>query len=91
MSRNTEEIRAIVNEIIAEELESTPDKKKIIPQNLTEQTLIGRDLGADSLDVINIALQIEDKFDIKIPDEAMGQDKTIGMIVDELASLLEKK
>lgn len=39
------------------------------------------DLGADSLDVVDLITTIEDEFDISIPDEAVEEIKTVGDIV----------
>ena len=40
------------------------------------------DLGADSLDVVDLITTIEDEFDISIPDEAVEEIKTVGDIVN---------
>ncbi len=39
------------------------------------------DLGADSLDVVDLITTIEDEFDVSIPDEAVEEIKTVGDIV----------
>jgi acyl carrier protein len=41
-----------------------------------------RDQGIDSLDVVNVYLLLEEKFDIKIPDEDLSQVRTINNIVE---------
>ena len=43
---------------------------------------IQEDLGADSLDVVDLITTIEDEFDISIPDEAVDEIKTVGDIVN---------
>ena len=40
------------------------------------------DLGADSLDVVDLITTIEDEFDINIPDEAVEEIKTVGDIAN---------
>ena len=45
-----------------------------------DSSLIG-DLGADSLNVIDLAMSIEDEFDIEVPDEEIEKIKTVGDIV----------
>ena len=53
------------------------DKKTIKPEsNIIE------DLGADSLDVIEMLMTLEDEFGITIPDEKINQIKTVGQIVE---------
>ncbi|MEW6130766.1 MAG: acyl carrier protein [Acidobacteriota bacterium] len=73
----TESVAAIeetVKEIIVAELRV--DRSKLEPT-----THIMKDLGADSLDALNIALRLEDAFKIKIPDEAIPNFLTVGDIV----------
>ena len=45
-----------------------------------DSSLIG-DLGADSLNVIDLAMSIEDEFDIEVPDDEIEKIKTVGDIV----------
>ena len=39
------------------------------------------DLGADSLDVVDLVMSLEDEFDIEIPDEEIENIKTVGDVV----------
>ncbi len=64
-----------VKEIIANQL--SVDESK-----LNENTNISEDLGADSLDLVEILMSLEDEFKISIPDEAIPQIKSIKDIVD---------
>ena len=52
---------------------------------LTENTNIEEDLGADSLDVVEVLMSIEDEFRVEIPDEEIENIRTIG----ELAAYIE--
>ena len=54
---------------------------RVEPAVLTSTTHLMKDLGADSLDALNIALRLEETFKIKIPDEAIPNFLTIGDIV----------
>ena len=49
---------------------------------VTMEANIQDDLGADSLDVVDLITTIEDEFDISIPDEAVEEIKTVGDIVN---------
>lgn len=64
-----------VKEIIANQL--SVDVKK-----LTEKTNIAEELGADSLDVVEILMALEEEFNVSIPDEAIPNIKTIKDVVD---------
>jgi len=48
---------------------------------VTVDANIQDDLGADSLDVVDLIQNIEDEFDVSIPDEVVEEIKTVGDIV----------
>lgn len=48
---------------------------------ITADTNIADDLGADSLDVVDLLMSIEDEFEIEIPDEEVENIKTVGELV----------
>ncbi len=48
---------------------------------LTEDTVIIADLGLNSLDLINLVTDIEDEFDVEIPDRAIKMFKTVGDVI----------
>lgn len=54
--------------------------------NLTPDMVIKQDLGMSSFDLIQLACEIEDDFDIEIPDEAIRNFKTIADIIDFLGA-----
>lgn len=49
--------------------------------NITEASYIQEDLGADSLDIVDLIMAIEDEFDVEIPEDQVENIKTIGDIV----------
>lgn len=51
------------------------------PEQATEEANIAEDLGADSLDLVEILMSLEDEFGISIPDEAIPEIKTIKDVV----------
>jgi acyl carrier protein len=52
--------------------------------SITQKSLIIEDLGADSLDVVDLMNAIEDNFEVKIPDEAIEHIKTVEDILNHL-------
>ena len=48
---------------------------------ITPETSIADDLGADSLDVVDLLMSIEDEFEIEIPDEEIDNIKTVAELV----------
>ena len=50
--------------------------------SITLDTTIADDLGADSLDVVDLLMSIEDEFEIEIPDEQAEKITTVQQAVD---------
>jgi len=69
-----ESIEDAVKSIIVAEL-------RVDRNHLGPTTHLIKDLGADSLDALNIALRLEEQFKIKIPDDAIPKFLTVGDIV----------
>ncbi len=63
----------IIN-LIAEKL----NKKK---EQITLKTNLVEDLGADSLDVVELIMTFEDEFGVSLPDEDVAKMKTVGDVV----------
>ena len=57
------------------------------PQSITLDTNLIDDIGADSLDVVELIMTLEDEFGIAISDEDAAQLYTVGRIVDYLEKL----
>lgn len=57
------------------------DQFDVSEDSITMETAIQEDLGADSIDVVDLVVSIEDEFDIEIPDEEIEDVKTVGDIV----------
>lgn len=55
---------------------------------IDHDTLIVEDLGADSLDVVELMMAMEDEFNIVIPDERLQELKTIDDVAAFIDSLL---
>lgn len=66
-----------IKEVIADVLDYSADE-------ITEETTFIDDLGADSLDVVQIVMQLEDVFGIQIPDEAIEKIVTVGDAVKQI-------
>ncbi|MBO8167479.1 MAG: acyl carrier protein [Kosmotoga sp.] len=66
--------------IIAEQLGLDPAEVKR-DSNFTE------DLGADSLDLVDLIMKLEDEFDVKIEDEVASQLKTVGDAIEFIKKL----
>ena len=63
-----------VQKIICEQLE-------IDSHLVTEDASISGDLGADSLDLVDLSMSIEEEFNLEVPDDALDHVRTVGDIV----------
>jgi acyl carrier protein len=57
-------------------------------ETITLSSSFKDDLGADSLDVVELIMEFEDTFDIEIPDEEAERFETVGDAVDYVAECL---
>lgn len=72
-----------IQAIIAEEMD-------LDVESITPESTFVEDLGADSLDVIQIVIKIEKEFDIEIPDDAVQNISTVQDAVDQIKKVTEK-
>ena len=54
------------------------------PQTITLQSEIKKDLGADSLDILQLLMRVEDEYGIVIPDQELAGFKTVADVVEFL-------
>ncbi|SHF41005.1 acyl carrier protein [Streptoalloteichus hindustanus] len=69
------ELKAIVEEVAG-----------VDPEEVTEEKSFVDDLDVDSLSMVEIAVQAEDKFGVKIPDDQLANLKTVGDAVSYIAT-----
>lgn len=77
MSDTFEEVKSV----ISEELEVEEDQ-------IAMESLIVDDLGADSLDVVELIMRLEEKFDVEIPDEEAEKIQSVGDAVSFITTRL---
>ena len=58
------------------------------PEEITMETTFSEDLGADSLDVFQIIMGIEEEFDIESPTEEAEKISTVGDAVEQIKNAL---
>ena len=64
------------------------DQLDIDPEDVTLDSNIVEDFGADTLDLVDFVMSLEDEFDKEIPDEDVEKIKTIGDIVSYIENSL---
>jgi len=67
-------VRERVVDIVAEQLGVSKDQ-------INDTTSFVNDLGADSLDTVELVMELEEEFDLNIPDDAAEKIQTVGQAV----------
>ena len=62
------------------------DQLDVDEDTVTMEASITADLGADSLDVVDLLMSIEDEFEVEIPDGEVENIKTVGSLVEYIES-----
>ncbi|PHS57410.1 MAG: acyl carrier protein [Sulfurimonas sp.] len=68
-----------IKEVVVEQLSVNADEVK-------EDAKFVEDLGADSLDVVELVMALEEKFDIEIPDDEAEKIQTVADVVNYIES-----
>ena len=79
---NRDEVLELIRSHLAEELE-------VDPSRIQDDTRFKEDLEADSLDLVALVQELEDRYAVRIPDEDAVQIKTVGQAADYVAVRLE--
>ena len=62
---------------------------EVDPAKITRDTDIMNDLGADSLDLVELIMTLEEEYGITVTDESVYEHKTAGEIADFIESLIK--
>ena len=79
-----EQIRQRVIDIVCEHLAVNKDQ-------VTDSTSFIEDIGADSLDIVELVMELEEEFDIQIPDDQAEKIKTVGEAVEFIKVAVKNK
>jgi len=69
--------------------EALADQFEVEPGSITRETDIINDLGADSLDLVELIMTLEDEYGVTITDESVYEHKTVGDITTFIESLVK--
>jgi acyl carrier protein len=75
MAQSRDDVVATMREVLASELDVEADK-------VNADARFKEDLDADSLDLVEVVLALEEKFGIEIPDDEIAGVKTVGEAAD---------
>ena len=73
-----------VVDIVAEQL-------GVSKEQISKETSFVNDLGADSLDTVELVMELEEEFDINIPDDAAEKIQTVGQAVEHIGKAIAEK
>ena len=79
MAASRDEVFERIREVLAERL-------SVEESDINEEANFQEDLGADSLDLVEMIMELEDQFGIKIPDEDAQKIQTVGQAVEYVTS-----
>jgi acyl carrier protein len=71
-----------VIDIVGEQLGVSKDQ-------ITRDTSFVNDLGADSLDTVELVMELEEEFDINIPDDVAEKIQTVGQAIDHIQAAVD--
>lgn len=71
-----------IKAVLVEQLDVDPDK-------ITRDTDLMTDLGADSLDLVELLMTLEEEYGISTADETVYENKTVGEIADYIETLIK--
>ena len=76
---NRDQVLQLIREHLAAELELDAER-------IGEQTRFKEDLEADSLDLVELVMELEDRYGVRIPDDQAARILTVGQAADFVAA-----
>lgn len=72
-------------------IEIVADQLGVGKDQITRDTSFVNDLGADSLDTVELVMELEEEFDINIPDDAAEKIQTVGQAIEHIEKAVDAK
>ena len=88
VSRRIDKVAATVMERVKD---IVADNLGVDREKITADTSFVNDLGADSLDTVELVMELEEEFDINIPDDAAEKIQTVGQAVQYIEAGINGK
>jgi len=68
--------------------EAIASQFEIDPEKITTETDLMKDLGADSLDLVELIMALEEEFGVTVVDDSIYENKTVGEIAKYIETLI---
>jgi acyl carrier protein len=81
------DVQVIENKVI----EIVSEQMGVDKSGVTRETSFINDLNADSLDTVELVMELEDEFDMSIPDEEAEKIQTVGAAIDYIVNIAKTK
>jgi acyl carrier protein len=78
-------------EIEEKVIQVVSDQMSVDKSEISRNTSFVNDLNADSLDTVELVMELEDEFDLTIPDEEAEKLKTVGEAIEYIQKHLDNK
>ncbi len=85
---SAESTRVQRSEVLQGVKEVVGEQMGLDPATIQERDLLAEDLNCDSLDLVEIAMNLEEAFELAIPDQFSDEMKSIGQVTDGVLRLL---
>ena len=79
-----------ISEIEQKVIDIVSEQMGVDKSEITRETSFVNDLNADSLDTVELVMELEDEFEMSIPDEEAEKIQTVGQAIDYIKEHLEK-
>ncbi len=79
-------MKALADELFAKIKSMIADRLNVDEAAVTMEASFKDDLGADSLDLVELVMELEDEFDIEIADEEAEKIATVGDVINYIKS-----
>ena len=71
--------------------EHLADALRVDPDRIGEDTRFREDLQADSLDLVELLVELEDRYGVRIPDDEAARIRTVGQAADYVAARVPER
>src|SRR5262249_58171234 len=91
VGKTTREVVVVAASVEERVIEIVCENLAVSKDQVNRNTAFIEDIGADSLDIVELIMELEEQFEITIPDDQAEKIKTVGEAIDYIQKEIEKK